>query len=41
MISFDFQPAKPSFHTGSDQPQVFPPAVYHDQQGAAALNFNS
>ena len=23
------------------QPQVFPPAVYHDQQGAAALNFNS
>ena len=23
------------------QPQVFPPAVYHDQQGVATLNFNS
>ena len=23
------------------RPQVFPPAVYHDQQGAAASNFNS
>ncbi len=30
------------FHGGSFlelRPQVFPPAVYHDQQGAAASNF--
>ena len=23
------------------RPQVFPPAIYHDQRGAAASNFNS